>query len=128
MRLCARDQERLASDPSGAQAVRIVVVSDTHDRHERCYLPEGDILVHCGDFTSKGTTRENSLMMMRMKRMTIRTDSLGWMHAGDWRGLEKGEVPSSVKQFNEFLGTLPHKHKIVIAGTFLHEGLDDDCG
>jgi hypothetical protein len=36
---------------------------------------------------------------------------------GDWRGLKEGQVPQSVANFNDFLGTLPHKHKIVIAGT-----------
>ena len=43
------------------------------------FLPDGDILIHAGDFTLTGHVLE-------------------------------------VKKFNTWLGTLPHKHKIVIAG------------
>src|SRR5574339_46789 len=34
---------------------RIVAISDTHQLHEQVTLPAGDILVHCGDFTNRGT-------------------------------------------------------------------------
>ena len=37
---------------------RIVVISDTHNRHNDVKLPEGDILVHCGDATGRGKPRE----------------------------------------------------------------------
>ena len=55
-------------------------------------IPEGDVLLHTGDFTMRGGEQE-------------------------------------VIDFNEWLGTLPHKHKIVIAGNhevtfdpkFVHE-------
>jgi len=33
---------------------RIVAISDTHNQHDEIELPEGDILVHCGDFTNTG--------------------------------------------------------------------------
>lgn len=33
---------------------RIVVISDTHNQHEKLVLPEGDILIHCGDFSGTG--------------------------------------------------------------------------
>lgn len=59
--------------------LRIVAISDTHTRHDRVRVPDGDVLVHAGDFTSVG---------------------------------ELGDVAS----FDRFLGTLPHRHKIVIAG------------
>ena len=42
-------------------------------------IPDGDVLIHAGDFTRCGHLQE-------------------------------------VKEFNTWLGTLPHKHKIVIAG------------
>ena len=38
--------------------VRIVLVSDTHNRHRKLQLPEGDILIHAGDFTNNGTRKE----------------------------------------------------------------------
>ncbi len=28
----------------------MVVISDTHGKHDRPQLPEGDVLIHCGDF------------------------------------------------------------------------------
>lgn len=36
--------------------VRLVVISDTHNNN--IPLPEGDILVHCGDMTSLGTPKQ----------------------------------------------------------------------
>lgn len=39
--------------------VTVVVISDTHNRHRRLpALPDGDILVHAGDFTLGGTQKE----------------------------------------------------------------------
>lgn len=37
--------------------VRLVVISDTHGHHDGLtkMLPAGDILIHCGDFTNKGS-------------------------------------------------------------------------
>lgn len=37
---------------------RFVCVSDTHNEHNRIELPEGDVLLHCGDFTLAGRIRE----------------------------------------------------------------------
>lgn len=34
---------------------KIVAISDTHQLHEHVTVPEGDVLVHCGDFTNRGT-------------------------------------------------------------------------
>lgn len=59
--------------------MRIVCISDTHNRHDEINVPEGDILVHSGDFTSLGKIEE-------------------------------------INKFNEWLGTLPHKHKVIVAG------------
>ena len=45
---------------SGSRTVRLVLISDTHGRHEELVLPEGDVLVHSGDFvrSHKYCTRE----------------------------------------------------------------------
>ena len=61
--------------------VRVVCVSDTHNQTSNINIPDGDILIHAGDFS------------------------------------EAGHI-SEVKSFNKWLGTLPHKHKIVIAGKY----------
>jgi len=60
-------------------SLTIVCLSDTHSQHDQFMIPDGDILIHAGDFTNHG-------------------------------GL------SEVRRFNLFLETLPHRHKIVIAG------------
>lgn len=35
--------------------MKVVAISDTHMRHRDINLPEGDILIHAGDVSSKGT-------------------------------------------------------------------------
>jgi Icc-related predicted phosphoesterase len=37
---------------------KLVLISDTHTMHEDLILPEGDILIHAGDFTSRGEPGE----------------------------------------------------------------------
>ena len=39
-------------------AVRLVLISDTHNKHRQLELPEGDVLIHAGDFTNRGTREE----------------------------------------------------------------------
>ena len=72
-----------------SKTVKIVCISDTHGRTDDKNfpaIPDGDILLHAGDFTYKGQKEH-------------------------------------VFEFNEWLGTLPHRHKIVIAGN--HEKILD---
>jgi predicted phosphohydrolase len=38
--------------------MRIVCLSDTHNLHDRISVPEGDLLVHSGDATMRGTPQE----------------------------------------------------------------------
>jgi Icc-related predicted phosphoesterase len=38
--------------------MRVVVISDTHNKHAKVELPEGDVLVHCGDATGRGREKE----------------------------------------------------------------------
>jgi len=38
--------------------MKLVIISDTHGRHDDVELPEGDILIHCGDVSSRGTKSE----------------------------------------------------------------------
>jgi Icc-related predicted phosphoesterase len=58
---------------------KLVLISDTHNKHGKLAIPDGDFLIHAGDMTGRGTEKE-------------------------------------IREFNQWLGTLPHKHKIVIAG------------
>lgn len=38
--------------------MKIVCISDTHNKHELLSIPDGDVLIHAGDFTEGGTKRE----------------------------------------------------------------------
>ena len=65
--------------PKPLRPVRIVCISDTHELHRELSLPDGDLLIHAGDFTF-------------------------FNHA------------SKIHDFNDWLGELPHRHKVVIPG------------
>ncbi|UJR16718.1 hypothetical protein I4U23_003618 [Adineta vaga] len=76
-------------NPDRYKKISIVVVSDTHKNHRKLSIPNGDIFLHCGDFTNRH----------------------------DWYNLSDDKsIPKSVIDFNDWLGTLPHRHKIVICG------------
>lgn len=38
--------------------MRIVAVADTHNRHHKLEVPDGDIFIHAGDFSGMGTQQE----------------------------------------------------------------------
>jgi Icc-related predicted phosphoesterase len=38
--------------------VKLVLISDTHQRHRRLSVPYGDVLIHAGDFTNRGEEAE----------------------------------------------------------------------
>ncbi len=59
--------------------LRLVLIADTHNQHEKIAVPDGDVLVHAGDLSYRGELAD-------------------------------------VEVFDEWLGGLPHRHKIVIAG------------
>jgi len=40
--------------------MRLVFISDTHGQHDSIDPPEGDVLIHCGDFTNRGRSEEVS--------------------------------------------------------------------
>lgn len=61
-------------------AVTIVCISDTHELHRELEVPNGDLLIHAGDFTMFS------------------------------------QSAAAILDFNEWLGELPHAHKIVIPG------------
>ena len=58
----------------------IVCISDTHELHRELDVPDGDILIHAGDFTMFSKSA------------------------------------SAILDFNEWLGKLPHRWKILIPG------------
>lgn len=67
--------------------MRLVCVSDTHNLASGLSLPDGDVLIHSGDFTMRGQVRE-------------------------------------FEKFASWLGTLSHKHIVVVAGN--HDWLAEE--
>lgn len=80
-----------------ADMVRIIIISDTHERHTKLQnFPKGDILIHCGDI----------LMTSRLSSVMSGLKKLLW--------------------FNEWIKSVPCKHKIVIGGN--HDGVMEKIG
>lgn len=75
----------------GSRVVRIVHISDTHMQHDAfmAKIPNGDILIHSGDFGS-----------FNFKRHFHRNS----------------DFYSQILEINDFFGKLPHKWKIFVAG------------
>jgi Icc-related predicted phosphoesterase len=59
--------------------MKLVILADTHGMHRSVKVPDGDVLIHCGDITRHGRIKE-------------------------------------LEEIDEWFGSLPHKHKIFIAG------------
>ncbi|GAA3923892.1 metallophosphatase domain-containing protein [Litoribacillus peritrichatus] len=59
--------------------MRFVVISDTHGMYPKVSVPDGDVLIHCGDILARGRLSE-------------------------------------IDTLNGWLESLPHEHKIIIAG------------
>jgi len=38
--------------------MKMIFISDTHGQHDKVLLKEGDILIHCGDFTRRGSVED----------------------------------------------------------------------
>jgi len=49
--------------------VRVVCLSDTHCRLDDVKVPNGDVLLHCGDFTRKGTLGEVKSFAKSMQKL-----------------------------------------------------------
>jgi hypothetical protein len=52
--------------------IRVVCISDTHNRHEELEIPKGDILLHAGDFTNRGTLEEISNFAAWLKALPFK--------------------------------------------------------
>jgi len=66
--------------------VRLVIVSDTHERHRLVAVPDGDVFLHCGDIFFSSVLSAPS----RQRRI--------------W------------KDFSQWLEELPHREKVLIGG------------
>ncbi|KAL7471651.1 hypothetical protein ACHAXS_011938 [Conticribra weissflogii] len=73
--------------------LRLVFLSDTHGKHRSISVPNGDILIHCGD------------ILLRY----------GFSNSSGGGGIG-GEGRLGLDEFDAWLRTLPHKMKIVVGG------------
>jgi Icc-related predicted phosphoesterase len=60
--------------------MRIVAISDTHQKHRKIKIPDGDVFICAGDITEFNRSKQHYI------------------------------------DFNDWLGTLPHPYKLIIAG------------
>jgi len=74
--------------------MRLVLISDTHNLHEKLALPDGDILVHAGDLTGMGSPAELERVAAWLARVKPRYRAVV-LTAGnhDW-GFEQDPEPS----------------------------------
>jgi len=73
--------------------MKIVCISDTHSKQHGLILPEGDVLIHAGDFTNFGNLPDNQLIRG---------------HVFDGEKL--------IREFNLWLGLQEFEHKLIICG------------
>ena len=78
--------------------MRMVVISDTHNRMEDIIFPDGDILIHCGDSSNYGTFEELIDFWKHVKILSSRYDRI-FLVAGNhdffWVG-NQGQVARSI--------------------------------
>jgi len=87
--LGAHEVQRLPMEELPAKvpgSIRLVIVSDTHERHQQVSVPAGDIFVHCGDILMA------SSLSVQSRGIMVLTD------------------------FDEWLDTIPCTDKVVIGG------------
>lgn len=91
---------RIPSKPVEPDKLRFVCMSDTHSliRNLIFDVPDGDVFIHAGDFTKCGQKEEV-------------------IQFNNWLGIIHGCLCVILKRIGHiFVGLLPHKYKIIIAG------------
>ena len=103
---------RLNSPQRTPGSVRLVMLSDTHTHHSELDIPDGDILIHAGDYASA----RDSAGRLREKK------AFDEWYAQCWRRPTRPCHPMSMLTLmactvvvcSGRLGRLPHTHKIFV--------------
>ncbi|CAF2927642.1 unnamed protein product [Rotaria sp. Silwood2] len=66
-------------DPERFKSISIVIVLDTDKNHEKIYIPDGDIFLHCGEFTKKNVGKLERLIHNH-KIVICGNNELGFEH------------------------------------------------
>jgi Icc-related predicted phosphoesterase len=83
--------------------IRIVAVSDTHTQHHKLDLPEGDILIHSGDFTNIGRIFEVGSFIKWLESLGDRYRDVVFIAGNHDKSLDKDNpnfVPGLVETFS----------------------------
>lgn len=107
-----RQIPRLNSPQRTPGSVRLVMLSDTHTHHSELDVPDGDILIHAGDYASA----RDSAGRLREKK------AFDEWYAQCWRRPTRPCHPMSMLTLmactvvvcSGRLGRLPHTHKIFV--------------
>jgi len=76
---------------------RIVAISDTHCQMGKVKLPDGDILIHAGDLTNRGSIRETSMEMTILNQLADRFKHVIYVAGNhDWLPYMDRNVASSL--------------------------------
>lgn len=49
--------------------MKLVIISDTHNKHDQLTLPDGDVLIHCGDATGRGSIAETGKFFQWLEKL-----------------------------------------------------------
>lgn len=93
--------------------MRLVCISDTHNQHNKIKLPKGDVLIHAGDATGRGTIQEvsNFLTWMGAQPFTHRLFVPG---NHDWLFEKQPQLAKQMCEDNKIV--LLHERAIEIDG------------
>ena len=61
----------VVSHDNVTRRIRIVCISDTHKKHRQLDVPDGDILIHAGDFSQWGMDRSKDVTVREVVSLSI---------------------------------------------------------
>jgi hypothetical protein len=61
---CCWQAEEVIYTYARGHVVRVVCLSDTHWEHRRIRVTDGDILIHCGDFSTRGVSLPSARLIL----------------------------------------------------------------
>ena len=111
------------SDPNSKPKVKLVLISDTHTLYKDLTIPDGDVLIHTGDFCWKGVkehieefnfsnTIKNFILDMFCVACTLLNNKFilsKIIYFESYSHLEKKILENKTKKFNYILEILNNK-------------------
>lgn len=99
--------------------MKIVCISDSHCQLDKITIPDGDILVHSGDLTYRGTIQETSKELFELSKHRARFKNIVLVEGNhDWLGEHNPPVMDQMCEDNGI--TLLRDSSITIEGVKLY--------